>query len=207
MEPTNLDDFFDPKEEVSETQAKAALVGAQPVATEPADPWVKLPRGRKVGDRWETDVVVRELTGADEEALSRYRKNDLLLMDAVVAYAVESIGSEHLSGLSFDKRAAITRELLIGEREQLFIEASRTTFGDEKDLSYVCSNCNSDNDITFSLSKDITYRKMDDPQREVYTYVTSKGKRIEYRMLTGEDQMALVNISTLSGAEQNSLPL
>jgi hypothetical protein len=205
MEPTNLDDLIDQQKE---SEAQSALVGEQPVAKEPENPWVKLPRGRKVGDRWDTDVVVRELTGADEEALAKYRKNDTLLIDAVVAYAVESIGAEHLGDLPFDKRAAILRELLIGEREQLFIEASRATFGDEKELSYVCPRCQAENDITFSLSKDLPCRKVDDIQRDTYSYTTNKGSLVEYRPLIGDDQVAVANLGKgLSNAEQNSFLL
>lgn len=194
----------DPEEQKREAQK--VLAGNQPLMEQPTDPWLTLPRGLRVGDRWDTQAMVRELTGVDEENLNRYRKDRALLLDAVLAFGVESIGPNRLTDQTFDQRTSLLRQLLIGEREQLFLAVARATFGNEKELTYVCTTCGEDNDITISLEDHIVLPTMEDPHQETYTFTTTGGEVISYRPVTGTDQFDInARSKGLSDAEQNTL--
>lgn len=209
MDPQALFDLAqqnDPNEQ--QREAQKAIAGAQPLMEEPGNPWITLPRGLQDGDRWDTQAVVRELTGVDEEVLAKYRKDSVLLIDAVTALGVESIGATNISEKSFDDRTDILRRLLIGEREQLFLAVATATFGDEKNVEYGCPVCEATSDVTISLTNDIERKTLKDAQDDVRKHTTTKGEVIEYRLVTGADQFDLYSRATgLTSAEQNTLLL
>ena len=201
----DLDDKDSPlAKEQDLKEAKKAVSGSIPLIEDPIPNLFDLPRGRYIGNKWETEVELRELTGADEEALARFNEASDFF-DGVVVYGTARIGSTQLTDLSFPERQSILADLLIGEREQLFINIARVTYGDEKDITHTCPSCGNEAETTLLLSEDIKMPVMDNPYTLTYTMVTTKGDTLSYRLATGSDQMAVLKRKGASTAEQSTL--
>jgi hypothetical protein len=184
--------------------ANAAIIGEVPRIGESPNVIITLPRGRLNGSKWETEVELRELTGADEEKLARF-KESADFFNGVIVLGTSRIGSTDLESLSFAERQSFLADLLIGEREQLFLNIARVTYGDEKELVHTCPACAVENETTLIISEDIKCKEMENPSQVTYTLTTNKGDEITYRLATGADQMYIVNKKGASTAEQNTL--
>lgn len=184
--------------------AQKAIAGSVPLIPDAPDVIFELPRGRYDGTKWETEAELRELTGADEEALARL-KDPADFFDGVIIYGTKRIGSLDLEELTFTERQSALAELLIGEREQLFLNITRVTYGDSKEFKTNCPSCGIENTTDVILSEDIKCKEMDSPYTLTHTLVTSRGDVITYRLATGVDQMVVLKRRGASPAEQNTL--
>lgn len=205
--------FIDVDVEVEETivskeqklkDAKKVVAGEVPLIPSTPDAVIHLPRGRFDGSKWETEVELKELTGADEEALARF-KDPADFFDGVIVYGTKRIGSVDMEDLKFTERQSVLAELLIGEREQLFLNITRVTYGDDKELKHSCPSCGIENTTNLILSEDIKCNEMDNAYTLTNTITTSKGDVLTYRLATGSDQMAVLKRRGASPAEQNTL--
>jgi hypothetical protein len=197
----DLDNTADPMAKQAEIdQAKKAVAGSVPLLPPQPDPLLELPRGLHRGDKWETTVEVKELTGEDEEALARFTK-DMDFLDAVLAYGVARIGSLDLSELPVSERQGVLAQLLVGEREIIIVHIARVTFGDEKTYTFTCPDpqCETEWETTIVLSEDVKLPEMEEPYKIQRTFTTSKGA-----VLTGADQMENLRLAGASAAEINT---
>lgn len=184
--------------------AQQAIAGKVPLVKETPNTIIDLPRGRYDGVEWEREVELKELTGRDEEALARL-KDPSDFFDGVIVYGTRRIGSLDLENLSFVERQSTLAKLLIGEREQLFLNITRITYGDDKEFKHNCPSCGIENTTNVILSEDIKCKDMDNPYSMTKTLTTSKGDVISYRLATGADQMEVLKRKGASSAEQNTL--
>lgn len=187
-------------------RAKEQIAGPVPLMTEAPDCSLSLPRGLFVNGMHKRDVVVRELTGADEEALAKTREPGEYF-DLVIALGVEKIDDFDLSSMPAAERAGYMRTLLIGERDQIFLAIVKATFGESKTLGFRCTACGEDQEIELLLSEDFKPKLVDDVTSEIFTYTTSKGTEVEYRLANGEDQREALSRKGASTAEQNTIIL
>ena len=190
--------------EQSLQEAKKVMAGTVPLIRESESPIIELPRGRFTGGKWETEAEVRELTGADEEALARF-KDPVDFFDGVLVYGTARIGSTNLTGMSFPERQEILVQLLVGEREQLFMHITRVTYGNDKLITHNCPSCSMELETTLLISEDIKFPTMENPHSMSETMVTSKGHVLTYRLATGSDQLSVLKRKGASIAEQNTL--
>ena len=184
-------------------QAKEAMAGPVPLIPQSPDCVIELPRGLFKGGEWKTKVEIRELNGEDEEALVRY-KEMVDFYDAVIAYSVVRIDDFDLSVKPLAERQGILQDLLIGEREQLLLAISRVTYGNDKTLDFVCPRCEGEFELDIKIDRDFPATEMENPQQASYTWTTSKGDTIKYRLATGGDQWSALRRKGASLAEQNS---
>lgn len=206
MSDTLMENDIDPNlREQSLRDAKQMIAGSTPLMGAIPDSRVVLARGLHQNGIWETEAIVRELTGQDEENLSRFTETDSFL-DAVIVYGTERVGSIHLTDKDFSDRQGLLRGLLVGERSQLFLAICRVSFGDVKTLSYTCGTCNQESDVDITLSTDIKIPEMKNPQQSTYEYLTTKGESIEFTLVTGWEQYEVAQ-RKLGMAEQNTLLL
>ena len=183
--------------------AKEAIAGPVPLMPEAPDCVVELPRGLLINGDWKTKVEIRELNGADEEALARY-KEVVDFYDALIAHAVVRIDDYDIENKPFAERQGILQQLLIGEREQLLVAIARITYGNTKTLVVTCSECNEQFELDLDLSQDFPSKEMENPQQMSYTFQTSKGGEVEYRLATGADQWEALRKKGATQAEQNT---
>ena len=167
-------------------RAKEAIAGPIPLMPEQPDTIVMLPQGYRHGGVYQTKAEVRELTGVDEEILAR-TKEFVDFFDTMVALGTIRIGDYDMSDFSLNDRKGVLQTLLLGERERLLLAVIQATYGDTKTLSFVCTACNTDNEFDLILSQDLEIKEVDDLQPS-YTYTTSKGDLIEFRLVNGADQ-------------------
>lgn len=178
-------------------QLLAESAGEAPAIPAPADCLVTLPAGFELDGAIHTEAEVRELTGADEEALARVRSNPLRMLETLLELGTVSIGS-------LPTTTGVLPELLLGDRDALVIAIRRATFGDEMELAEInCHHCDELFDATISLgrieSHQVKSRRLTVPLR--------KGGCAIVRYPTGADQAAMLTDAKATNAEHNSILL
>ena len=188
---------------------KEAAAGDQPLMSETPSTLVTLFRGVRDGGGWAQEAHVHELNGADEEGIARMMggSTPTQFLNAMLAYGVKSLGPHDLEKLGVQERMGLLDTLLLGEKEMLFLNVLRVTYGDRRTVGVRCVACQQINDVTFSLSEDVPVKQMDDPFRGLYDYETRQGQRIEYRLVTGADQAEASRKTAITSAEENTLLL
>jgi hypothetical protein len=104
------------------------------------------------GDR-QLRAEVRELNGADEEAMARLKEGSPSyytdLVDLVLKRAVESVGDV---AVTIANSALVLGDLLVADRELLFKEIILATFGSEREYENIaCPTCQAANDINVDV--------------------------------------------------------
>lgn len=186
------------------TKAASALalsMGDAPEVEEPSDTFVRLPGGLVIDGQVFRTAEVRELTGEDEEAISKVRGNPTRLLNTLLSAGVVSIGD-----------LPATKDLLgritIGDREALLLGIRRATFGDTLSFEgYQCPNCGEFMDIDVSLDT-VPTKQLETPERELYQIPLRKKNQFAYvRVPNGADQDAALGAEDLTNAQQNTLLL
>lgn len=140
------------------SQANEALQEKAPQINDAPSTNVDLMRGVYRDDSWQTTAVVRELTGEDEESISSFvSKKDLVYseyMTELLKLALVSIGT-----ISLKDDPSIVEDLIIGDRDLLFIGTMKATYGRFRDLEVGCSSCSTTNYVTLNLETDFKFEK------------------------------------------------
>jgi len=186
--------------------AKEAIAGPVPLIEDAPDPILALPRGLFHSGIWERDVLCRELTGADEEQLAK-ATSSFTYFNTVLALGVVSIGTFDLSAHSVAERQFFLNDLLIGEREQIFLKIVQVSFGNKREVNFNCQACNVAQDVTLLLDTDFPPAEVENVDGTTFDYVTSKGDTLTYRAALGTDQEEIMEKKGLNSAEQNTLML
>jgi hypothetical protein len=154
---------------------------------------------------WQTRATVRELTGADEEALAAYdMRNEVTYseyMTHLLRRAVVSIGSVNIEG-----NPEVVDNLIIGDRDLLFLGIIKATYGRYREFEVTCRQCKGKNDITVDLDEDF---KVKDNEKDLHSPLIVKlrdGSFVELNYPTGADSQH-VSKKAKTTAEQNTLML
>lgn len=135
--------------------ANAAIADPVPSIDNTPSVEIKLIRGvyNSATNDWETLGVVRELTGEDEEALAALdAKTDLSYgeyLSNLLQRAVVSIGTQEIAN-----NPTLIDDLIIGDRDLLFLGVLRATYGKNREVQMICGNCEESNDVTIDLIDD-----------------------------------------------------
>ncbi len=167
----------------------------------PSSNVVTLPGGYVNGDGAVVKYAeVRELTGLDEEAISKSGSVGRALT-AILERGVVSVGSEPATKDVLDK-------LLIGDRDALLVGIRRVTFGETVDFSFPCPTCSTDLDIALNLNTDVPTSELEDPVNDrVFTYMSKSRGPIVLDLPTGFVQKKLVESSDKTSSEMNTIIL
>jgi hypothetical protein len=143
---------------------------------------------------------VRELTGLDEEAVSKAGTPGKALT-AMLQRGVVSIGTSSVDKSDLD-------QLLSGDRDALLIGIRRVTFGDEIEFNITCPHCKSDLEVVVNLIEDVPTRTLEDPINDrIFTYMSKKNGAIVVGLPTGGVQKKLIENNDKNGAELNTILL
>ena len=187
-------------------RAKQAVAGPVPLIAEAPDCSLTLPRGLLVQGAYKTHVTIRELVGLDEETLAKQR--DVMdYFDTVIALGVTMVDDYDLERMGLAERSAQMRTLLIGERDQLFVAVVKATFGDNKTIGFTCPTCEERQETDLILSEDFKPKEVDDVTTGLFTFTTTRGDELQYRLATGEDQREAFVRKGVTPAEQNTIIL
>lgn len=152
---------------------------------------------------WQTTAEVRELTGEDEEYLASLENDRNMTyakyINTLLARATERIGTIHING---DQKHL--QDLVIGDRDALFLGVVKATYGQEKTFTRTCGECGKDSDITINLVDDfpISIPKVD--VQKPLDVTLRKGTKVKFRIPTGNDSVQVVKDGNTT-AEQSTL--
>jgi hypothetical protein len=184
--------------------ANSAIADPIPTIDSPPPTEVKLLRGvfnSATGD-WEKTAVVRELTGEDEEHLAALdAKEDLSYGDYLnylLQRAVVSIGS-----MPVGNSQHLIDELIIGDRDLLFLGVIRATYGRGREMQLNCGTCGGSNDVTIDLDNDFKIEQSDVDISKPVSVQLKNGQTFNFNYpTTGDSRYAVKRGKTT--AEQNT---
>ncbi|MGW1261185.1 T4 family baseplate hub assembly chaperone [Streptomyces drozdowiczii] len=188
-----------PEDATAATQAllKEDRNSGEPAIREPAENSLTLERGICREGVWYRDAEVRELTGADEEAIAAAGNNSYKIFEALLLRGVRTVGNEFMN-------RQLAGELLIGDREYLVMAIRRATFGDELDFTELpCPHCDELVDLTVPLGA-IPFTRLDDHEQTEFEVPLRRGETAVVRLPNGEDQAAVLSLKGDNLARQDS---
>ena len=165
----------------------------------PSDNEVVLPGGYiSPGGVLAKVAEVRELTGADEEAISRAGSLGKSLT-TILQRGVVSIGDESLGKHTLD-------DMLSGDRDALLLAIRQATFGDLVEYRALCT-CGEDQLVEIDLSKDVPVKELDNPVQERLWTTKTKVGDVVLSFPTGTTQKQLVESLDKTTAELGTVLL
>jgi hypothetical protein len=144
--------------------------------------------GDETAETRNTRAEVRELNGADEEAIARLKESSPSfftdLVDVVLRRAVETVGDTAITPVN---GMDVLGDLLVADREILFKEILLATFGSERSYENVeCPECSGLNDIAIDVEGLTKVTHFDgDPRIEV---TLRDGRKLAIHYPLGKDQ-------------------
>lgn len=188
------------------TTVKSAIAEAlkeEPVQIKtiaPSNTEVTLPGGYVSGDGSLVKyAVVRELNGADEEAIAKAGSYGRAL-NVILSKGLVSIGDETVNRELLD-------DLLAADRDAILLAIRRVTFGDEVNYSTLCDHCNSAQQFTIDLDKDIPVVTLQDPIEDRRWATEIKSGTAVVTLPSGDTQKKLMENSDKTTAELNTILL
>lgn len=166
----------------------------------PSESVVKLPGGfiNEAGELI-TTAEVRELTGADEEAIAKAgtvgKSLNVLLQRGLIA-----LGSEQVSKDDLDT-------LLSGDRDAILIGVRRVTFGNTIDVPVQCQSCRQEGTANIDLISDVPEKKLEDPIADRAWEVETTRGVVTVMLPNGIVQKKLMENMDKTSAEINTLLL
>ena len=182
-----------------------AIQDPAPQIANPKSLQVELLRGFFDGSEWQTSASVKELTGVDEEALSAFDiRNGVSYseyMTHLLKRSVVDIGSTRV-----EDNPAILDNLIIGDRDVLFLATLKATYGRYREFELMCRECNGHNDIKIDLEDDFKVDESSKDLRVPLTATLRDGTVIQLNYPTGADSQ-YVSKKAKTTAEQNTMML
>jgi hypothetical protein len=153
---------------------------------------------------------VRELVGADEEALSRQTSSGKMLA-TVLERAVVLLGDRKPTKDDFDI-------LLAGDRDTLLLAIYKATYGADVPVTFTCSSCGELVEVEVDLNSDVKTRVLEDDGDRTFTYTSKKGEleitlpsgKVQKEIATAQNKtMSELNTSLIAGTVQsvNGMPV
>lgn len=166
----------------------------------PSDSGVYLRGGYLAQDgRMITNAEVRELTGADEEFVSKTGSTAKALT-ALLERGLVKLGGEEVTRDHLDT-------MLAGDRDTILIGIRCATFGNDLALNVRCPNCNTDQTIVIDLSTDVPYKELSDKVRDRAWSMETKKGTVTVALPNGIVQKKLMDNVEKTAAEINTLLL
>jgi hypothetical protein len=184
--------------------ANAAIADPAPVIEDAPSTDVQLIRGIYNTDLavWETQATVRELTGEDEEFLASFEAKGGVsygeYLTTLLQRSVISIGSYEV-----EKMPHIIDDLIIGDRDLLFLGTIKATYGIMREFQMTCSFCGETNDVTIDLEKDFEIEHKDEDVSKPIAVTLKNGETVSFNYPTSGDSK-YASKKGKTDAEQNS---
>ena len=165
----------------------------------PSDNEVVLPGGFiSPGGILAKSAEVRELNGADEEAISRAgslgKSLTTILQRGVVAVGEEAVGKHTLD------------DMLSGDRDALLLAIRQATFGNIVEYRSICA-CGEDQVVEIDLSKDVPTKELDNPIQDRLWTTKTKAGDVVLALPNGSTQKQLVEAMDKTTAELGTVLL
>ncbi len=182
--------------------AKKAMEEPEAVITTraPSDTEVTL-RGGYISQDGKVITVaeVRELTGADEEMVSKTGSTSKAL-NALLERGLIKLGTEDVTRDHLDT-------LLAGDRDAILIGIRCATFGRDLTLNVKCPNCNTSQTTVIDLVDDVPYKELKDKVVDRAWEMDTKKGKVTVALPNGIVQKKLMDNVDKTSAEINTLLL
>ena len=154
---------------------------------------------------WETTAIVRELNGEDEEALASITSKKTLsyaeYMSTLLNRSVLKIGN-----IDIKEHPYVIDQLMIGDRDLLFVGTVKATYGRVRELEVTCSNCEATNFVSLNLDEDFAVTEPKESLHKPLEVVLKDGSTIKLNYPSGADSLYVAKKAKTT-AEQNTLML
>lgn len=189
-----IESITDP-EELNKLAEAFAAQASNPVVTEyPESNEVTLPGGYLSTDNSVLkNAEVRELNGADEEAIAKANTSARAL-EIVLSKGLVSIGGIPAHKLNLE-------ELLSGDRDAILLGIYAATFGSDVVVAQGCMSCDTTNELTVNVLEDPTVVELDNPIRDRIIEVSIKAGTAVMTLPNGATNKRLVDADQKSTAE------
>lgn len=163
----------------------------------PAESLVELPGGFvNMSNEVVYTAEVRELTGADEEAIAKASTTGKALI-TLLERGLEKIGDAVPTTADIDS-------LLSGDRDAILLGIRKMTFGNDLDLTATCRSCDTKQDIVVDLSKDVPVRELKDSSNARQWNMETKAGVVTVNLPNGVVQKKLYDVFDKTTAEVNT---
>ena len=165
---------------------------------------VTLPVPVKIGDQLITTAVVRELTGADEEALARAAVSGEpeRMLDSLLSCGVVALGSHRPNSQDL-------LDLAVANRDALLLGIRKATYGPEVKFDELrCQSCGEDFELSYYLEDVPSGEPLTGTHLLEIQVPLRRGGGVCLRMPTGSDQLAVleqIRTKNINRAEQESV--
>ena len=136
---------------------------------------------------------VRELTGADEELISKSTSLSALL-NTVITKGLITLGDEPPLKEDFDN-------LLAGDRDAILLGIRKATFGDTFTTSRGCISCGEVSELEIDLDKDVPVKELGNPITDRRFSVETKAGTVVVGLPNGITQKKLLQSENKTAAE------
>lgn len=168
--------------------------------TPPSETLVTLPGGYISAAGEVVKVAeVRELTGRDEEAITKASSFNRVL-PTILSRGVVSLGKEKATEEMLDG-------LLAGDRNALLLGIYRATFGPYATVTCWCDGCKTTKDVQVDVDEDIKVKALMDPVSDRRFTVFGKDKEFLVQLPNGYTEKEILANSDKSMAELNTILL
>ena len=142
---------------------------------------------------------VRELNGADEEAIAKAgslgRVLTTILQSGLVSLGGEKVKKEDLE------------ELLAADRDAIWLAIRKVTFGSVVDYSYTCPSCGEASAVEIDLDADVPVTELANPIEDRKWVVEIKAGTAVLTIPNGQTQKLLMESTDKTTAELNTILL
>jgi hypothetical protein len=155
---------------------------------------VILPGGHIFKDGTVTKTAeIRELNGADEEAIAKSGSANRAL-NVILARGLVSLGGSPVSKEDLDT-------MLVGDRDSILLGIRAVTFGSSVELNATCMACAEDQSIELNILDDVKVVELDDPTEGRVISVKVKAGTASVALPNGLTNKRLIEAENKSGAE------
>ena len=165
-------------------------------------------------DNVHTTLEIREITGADEEAIAKadIRTNVGKVVTTLLTGCVTRVGSLERDSLSPSKWEAIFREMYLGDRDFILLKISEVTNGPEMSFNSRCPSCRKELTIEFNIDELVVEPLKGDPESIPFElprgFFDDSGDRIKngiMRLPNGFDQEQLDPVARKNPGTANTM--
>jgi hypothetical protein len=150
------------------------------------------------------EARIREINGADEEAMARELRNPTVnipkVVDLILKRCVLSVGTHDPIPIP------VLTSMLSGDRAALMLAIRILTFGSDWEVpDFPCRLCNRTFGVVVELDKDISIKQMENPMVQEVEVSLRNGHLALVNLLTGDVQLEMVGDGNRTGPEEATI--
>ena len=146
-----------------------------------------------------TKAEVKELTGADEEAVAKSGSSGKAL-NVLLTRGLVKLGNREATADDLDM-------LLAGDRDAILLGIRRVTFGETSTLRVRCLSCSDEHETVINLTEDVPVKRLKDPVGDRTWTMETKLGLVTVALPNGVTQKKLMENYDKTSAEINTLLL